>query len=133
MKKSFFPQAGQWAFALPLALIFVGCASSANYAVDKDSSNPIIDVVRDTQKGNSEVENCATNFYIDGTKVGSFATTEQSDYQLAPGNYTLAVDNCQGANSKYGLNVEIKQDQPQVITLSADAAGKPFIIVDKAK
>lgn len=119
-----------------LTVMLCGCASTINhdqYAVDAENSHPVIEVVRDARQSdtNTETEQCKTNFYIDDTKVGSFAINDRANYQLAPGVHSLAVNNCQGRCSQYALEIEIKQDESKQYILSADATGKPFIIVNQ--
>lgn len=119
-------------------MALLGCASSINqdiYSIDNEKNDPVINVVRDNKKaervGKNGVEECQTAFYINDTKVGSFAINDRSEYQLAPGNYNFKVDNCQGRCSTYGTDVEIKSGETKSFTLSADSTGKPFIILNK--
>ena len=88
-----------------MAVTMFGCASNINhntYAVNNEKNDPIIEVVRDHKNSNGSKE-CRTNFYINDTKVGSFANDERADYQLSPGHYTFTVDNCQGRCSQTRL------------------------------
>lgn len=119
-----------------LTLTLCGCASNIShdrYTVDVEKNHPVIEVVRDARQAdqNSETEQCKTNFYIDDTKVGSFAINDRANYQLSPGVHSLAVNNCQDRCSQYALEIEIKQDESKQFVLSADATGKPFIIVNQ--
>lgn len=138
MKHSFLSPLGKCISIVPIALTLFGCTSTINhdvYAVNNEINNPIIEVIRDNKKvertGFDGIEECRTNFYINKTKVGSFAISDSAHYQLEPGHYNFTVDNCQGRCSKYGLDVEIKQSESRKFTLSADATGKPFIIVNQ--
>lgn len=138
MKHSFLSPLGKRISVVSITLTLFGCASNIHhdlYAVDDQSNNPIIEVTRDNKTAKKIVldnaQECNTNFYINNKKVGSFAINEQSRYQLAPGQYTLSADNCQGRCSTYGVDVEIKQGGSKKFTLSADATGKPFIIVNQ--
>lgn len=137
MKQVVFSSLGKCLLMVPIALAISGCASKINhdlYAVNPDKTDPTIEVVRDGKTSNSTAQNtetCQTNFYINQVKVGSFASHDVSTYQLPTGLYHFAVDNCQGRCSKYGLDVEIQQGKTQKFTLSADATGKPFIIVNQ--
>ncbi|GAA5102622.1 hypothetical protein [Wohlfahrtiimonas larvae] len=124
---------GKYFSIIPIVFVLLGCASSINhekYAVNQDKTEPIIEVVRDNK---TTTNGCKTNFYINKTKVGTFAVQDISTYQLIPGIYHFSVDNCDGRCSKYSSDIEIKEgDSPQFM-LSADSAGKPFIIVNKSK
>lgn len=138
MKHFFLSPLGKNISIASIALTLFGCTSTVNhalYAVNNETNNPIIEVVRDNKKvertGFDGIEECRTNFYINKTKVGGFSISDSTQYQLAPGHYKFTVDNCQGRCSKYGLDVEIKQGESRKFTLSADATGKPFIIVNQ--
>lgn len=129
---------GKYLSIIPISIVVLGCTSTINndnYSVNKDNNEPIIKVVRDNNKaeriGKNGVEECQANFYINNTKVGSFAMNDSAYYQLAPGNYNLKIDNCQGRCSTYGTDVEIKIGETKSFTLSADSTGKPFIILNK--
>lgn len=131
MKHVVFSPLGKCLSIVPIALVMFGCASSVNhdaYAVNNEKTEPIINVVRDNQSGSENAQKCNTNFYINGTKVGEFAIKDASNYQLASGQHSFSVDNCQGADSEHSINFEIKQKEDQKFTLSADSDGKPFII-----
>ena len=118
---------------VPLALVMFGCASSVNhdaYAVNNEKTEPIINVVRDNQSGSDAAQKCHTNFYINNTKVGEFEIKDASNYQLSTGQHSFSVDNCQGMDSKHSIDFEIKKNEAQKFTLSADSDGKPFIIIN---
>lgn len=124
---------GKYLSIVPIALVLFGCASNINhdaYAVNNEKIEPIINVVRDNQSGSDAVQKCNTNFYINKTKVGEFAIKDTSNYQLASGHHSFSVDNCQGTDSKHSIDFEIKQNEAQKFTLSADSDGKPFIIIN---
>ncbi len=139
MRHDTFSPLGKCLLVVPMALVMFGCASNIrhDYAINNEKNDPIIEVVRDNKtaiKSKSDSANdCKTNFYINNAKVGAFAIADLSNYQLAPGQYNFSVDNCQGRCSRYGLDVEIKQGEFQKFILSADATGKPFIIVNQSK
>lgn len=133
MKHAVLSSLGKCISIVPIALVMFGCASSVNhdaYAVNNEKTEPIINVIRDNQSGSENAQKCNTNFYINGTKVGDFAIKDASNYQLASGQHSFSVDNCQGMDSKHSIDFEIKQNESQKFTLSADSDGKPFIIIN---
>lgn len=133
MKHVVFSPLGKCLSIVPIALVIFGCASTINheaYAVNNEKTEPIINVTRDNQSGSENAQKCNTNFYINGTKVGDFAIKDTSNYQLVSGQHSFSVDNCQGMDSKHSIDFEIKQNEAQKFTLSADSDGKPFIIIN---